>query len=44
MKPAFYLLAIFLAYAVAGTLDYDIEAGMQAERVAAAGEVRYAAR
>lgn len=44
MKPLAYLLAIFLAYAIAGTLDYDIEVGMQAERAAAAGGLRYAAR
>lgn len=44
MKTAVILAAIFLAYAIAGTLDYEIEAGMQAERTAAAGGLRYAAR
>lgn len=44
MKSAFCLLVIFLAYAAAGTLDYQIEAGMQAERTATAGVLRYAAR
>lgn len=44
MKPTVYLLAIFLAYALASSLDYQIEAGMQAERTAAAGGFRYAAR
>jgi len=32
MKAAVILVMIFAAYAIAGTLDYDIEVGMHAER------------
>lgn len=44
MKTTIYIAAIILAYAVASSLDYQIEAGMQAERSANRGGLHHAAR
>lgn len=44
MKTALILAALFFAFGFAGAVDYQIEAGMQAERTAAAGGLRHAAR